>query len=326
MKVGIYTYGKLGRGLEIASKGAPDTELVGVFTRRNPESVKTVYDDTRVFKTDDVLYFKDEIDVMLLAGGSASDLPKMSPMLAENFNIVDSYDNHAKIAEHVKTVDTVSKKHCHTALISAGWDPGIFSLFRLLSECFLPLGKTHTFWGEGVSQGHSEAVRRLPGVSNAVQYTVPNTELLKAIKAGECVSADKNSMHKRVCYVVPQKDANLGEIENAIKTMPEYFAPYETEVNFITEKDFLNAHTGTQHGGELIRRAISGERGEHAQVMSLSLKLSSNPEFTALVLLSYARAVYRMARSFDFGAKTVFDIPPCYVLPFGCEASALEFL
>ncbi len=310
MNIGIYTYGKLGRGLEIAAHKCTDAGLVGVFTRREPESVKTVYPETAVYKAGEVLKFKGKIDVLIIAGGSSYDTPQMSPLLAESFNIIDSFDTHSKIPEHLKRVDAVSKKYGTTALISCGWDPGLFSVARaLFSSC--SIGQTHSFWGVGVSQGHSEAVRQIEGVIDAVQYTVPYEEMKNAAFDGRLTQKEPHSLHKRVCYVAIEKSAAKAKIEHSIKTMPNYFAPYETEVNFVSLNELHEKHSSLPHGGSVIHSGTTGENEENRHSLALSLHLDSNPEFTAAILTAYARAVYRMSRRGDFGAKTVFDISPC---------------
>ncbi len=309
MKIAIYGYGNLGRGVECATKYHKDAELVAVFTRRAPESVKTVT-GVPVYSADSVLDFKDKIDVLILCGGSATDLPKMTPALAENFNVVDSFDTHAKIPEHFENVDNAARKNSHTALISCGWDPGLFSIARLYAMAALPSGENYTFWGRGISQGHSDAIRRIDGVLDARQYTVPIDEALEVVRAGETPDLTTREKHRRECYVVAADGADKERIEREIKTMPNYFADYETSVTFISKEELMEKHSGMPHGGSVIRNGNTGFEGEHVNTVEFSLKLDSNPEFTASVLVAYARAVVRLSKRGDFGCKTVFDIPP----------------
>ena len=309
MKIAIYGYGNLGRGVECATKYHKDAELVAVFTRRAPESVKTVT-GVPVYSADSVLDFKDKIDVLILCGGSATDLPKMTPALAENFNVVDSFDTHAKIPEHFENVDNAARKNSHTALISCGWDPGLFSIARLYAMAALPSGENYTFWGRGISQGHSDAIRRIDGVLDARQYTVPIDEALEVVRAGETPDLTTREKHRRECYVVAADGADKERIEREIKTMPNYFADYETSVTFISKEELMEKHSGMPHGGSVIRNGNTGFDGEHVNTVEFSLKLDSNPEFTASVLVAYARAVVRLSKRGDFGCKTVFDIAP----------------
>ena len=309
MKIGIYGYGNLGRGVECAIKYHGDAELVGVFTRRPPESVKTV-SDARVYHIDKILDFKDQIDVLILCGGSATDLPEMTPELAKSFNVVDSFDTHARIPDHYEKVNKSAVESGHTALISAGWDPGLFSLLRVYSSAVLPNGKDYTFWGRGVSQGHSDAIRRIDGVIDARQYTVPVEKALYAVKAGECPEFTTREKHKRECYVVAADGADKARIEQEIKTMPNYFADYDTTVTFISANELKANHSGLPHGGYVIRNGKTGIDGEHNHTIEFSLKLDSNPEFTASVLVAYARAVCRMNDRGQTGCKTVFDVSP----------------
>ena len=290
MKIAIYGYGNLGRGVECAVINSTDAELFGVFTRRAPETVKTV-SGCNVYRVDDILKYKDDIDVVIICGGSATDLPKMTPDLAKNFNVVDSFDTHAKIPEHFENVDSVAKKTKHTALISGGWDPGMFSINRLYASAVLPDGKDYTFWGKGVSQGHSDAIRRIDGVKNAKQYTIPINAALDAVRSGS----------------EPQLTTR---IENEIVTMPNYFADYDTIVHFITEEELQRDHAGIPHGGFVIRTGKTGINHENSHVIEYSLKLDSNPEFTASVLVAYARAIIKLNNRGDYGCKTVFDIAP----------------
>ncbi len=309
MKIAIYGYGNLGRGVEAATKYHTDTELVAVFTRRPPETVKTLL-GTPVFHAGELENFKDKIDVLILCGGSATDLPEMTPALAKDFNVVDSFDTHARIPEHFANVDKAARESGHTALISAGWDPGLFSLLRAYSSAVLPCGSDYTFWGRGVSQGHSDAIRRIPGVLDARQYTVPVPEAIEAVRAGGCPALTTREKHRRECYVVAEDGADKALIEEQIKTMPNYFADYDTTVNFITMEELKEKHGGLPHGGSTIRNGKTGINGENNHTVEFSLKLDSNPEFTASVLVAYARAVGRMHARGDFGCKTVFDVAP----------------
>jgi diaminopimelate dehydrogenase len=309
MKIAIYGYGNLGRGVEVATKYNGDIELVGIFTRRAPESVKTLL-GTQVFSADDILSFKDKIDVLILCGGSATDLPEMTPALAKSFNVLDSFDTHARIPEHFKAVDEAAKAAGNIALISAGWDPGLFSVLRLYSSAVLPCGSDYTFWGRGVSQGHSDAIRRISGVVDARQYTVPVPEAIGAVRGGECPNFTTREKHKRECYVVAEDGADKARIEAEIKNMPNYFADYDTTVNFVTLDELKANHAGLPHGGSVIRNGKTGVNEENTHTVEFSLKLDSNPEFTASVLVAYARAIYRMKARGDVGCKTVFDVAP----------------
>ncbi|MBR6504804.1 MAG: diaminopimelate dehydrogenase [Clostridia bacterium] len=309
IKIGILGYGNLGKGVEKVIKYNEDMELVAIFTRREPSQIVTK-SNVKVISIDEIEAWKDKIDVMILCGGSSTDLPIQTPEFAKIFNVVDSFDTHAKILEHYKNVDKSAKEGGKVALISCGWDPGAFSLNRLMSESFLPNGNTYTFWGTGVSQGHSDAIRRIEGVKNAVQYTVPIDEAIVKVRNGENPELATNEKHLRKCYVVLEEGADPKKIEEEIKTMPNYFAEYNTEVYFITEEELINKHSGMPHGGFVIRSGITDEEIETNQIIEYSLKLDSNPEFTASVLLAYARAVYRLAEKNDIGAKTVFDIAP----------------
>jgi len=310
IRVGIVGYGNLGRGVEAALKLNPDFELEAVFTRRD---VSKVAADAKVEHFSEIEKYKGIIDVMLLCGGSATDLPQQSTQIAAMFNTVDSFDTHAKIPEYYDQLDKVAKKAGTLSLISTGWDPGLFSMMRLLTEAILPKGKTFTFWGKGVSQGHSDAVRRVPGVKKAVQYTIPVKSALDKVRSGENPELAVWEKHERVCYVVPEPGADRDRISETIKNMPHYFFDYNTTVHFITEEEFDQNHNGMPHGGCVIR---TGETGAGAkQKMEFSLELGSNPEFTACVLTAYARAVYRMSRMGQTGARTVFDIPLGYLSP-----------
>ena len=314
MKIGIYGYGNLGRGVELAIRQNADMELAGVFTRRDPAAVKTIT-GAPVYAATDVNRFENEIDVMIICGGSASDLPEMTPALAKHFNVIDSFDTHARIPEHFANVDAAATETGHTALISAGWDPGLFSLARLLMNSVLPDGKDYTFWGRGVSQGHSDAIRRIPGVKDARQYTVPVEDALRRVRNGENPDLTTRQKHTRECYVVAEEGADKALIEKQIKEMPNYFADYDTTVTFITEEEMKRDHAELPHGGQVIRSGSTGEGGKHKHVMEFSLKLDSNPEFTASVLVACARAVVRMNGRQIFGCKTLFDIAPADLSP-----------
>ena len=318
MKIGIYGYGNLGRGVELAIRQNPDAELFGVFTRRDPKTVKTLT-GAPVYPARDVENYTAEIDVMIICGGSASDLPEMTPMLAKSFNVVDSFDTHAKVPEHFANVDRAAMTHAHTAIISAGWDPGLFSLARLYMNTVLPDGKDYTFWGRGVSQGHSDAVRRIPGVKDARQYTVPVEEALAKVRSGENPELTTRQKHTRECYVVAEEGADQALIEKQIKEMPNYFADYDTTVTFITEEEMKRDHSELPHGGQVIRCGRTGLDGTRRHVMEFSLKLDSNPEFTASVLVACARAAVRMNSRQIFGCKTLFDVPPADLSPIDPE-------
>lgn len=318
MKIAIYGYGNLGKGVECAVNAASDAELFGVFTRRAPESVKTL-SGVKVYPAEDIFNYKDNIDVVIICGGSATDLPKMTPMLAEHFNVIDSFDTHAKIPEHFDNVDKSAKNSNHTALISAGWDPGMFSINRLYASAVLPDGKDYTFWGKGVSQGHSDAIRRIDGVKDAKQYTVPIESALEAVRSGSNPELTTRQKHLRECYVVAEDGADKERIEKEIKTMPNYFADYDTTVHFISEEELLRDHSGIPHGGFVIRSGKTGINGENSHVIEYSLKLDSNPEFTASVLVAYARAVNKLYIRGDYGCKTVFDIAPADLSPLTSE-------
>jgi diaminopimelate dehydrogenase len=312
IKIGIAGYGNLGRGVEAAVTNSDDMELVGVFTRRDPAALKTVT-GVPAFSFDDAKNMQDKIDVMIICGGSANDLPKQTPELAKYFNVIDSFDTHAKIPEHFANVDAVCKDSGKVGIISVGWDPGLFSISRLYGQAVLPNGHDYTFWGKGVSQGHSDAIRRIPGVKNAKQYTIPVDEALKSVRAGENPELTTRQKHTRECFVVAEEGADLAAIENTIKTMPNYFADYDTTVHFISEEELEREHSGIPHGGRVFRTGVTGLNGENKHVIEYSLKLDSNPEFTSSVLTAYARAAYRLAKMGDFGCKTVFDIAPALI-------------
>jgi diaminopimelate dehydrogenase len=324
IKVGIYGYGNLGRGVELALRQNPDMQGVGVFTRRDPKTVTTC--GLPVFSAEEALTMQKEIDVMVLCGGSATDLPKQTPYLAEYFNVVDSFDTHAKIPSHVQTVDEAAKKANTTAIVSVGWDPGMFSLARIYANAALPCGKDYTFWGKGVSQGHSDAIRRIEGVLDAKQYTIPKTEALDAVRNGETPSLTAREQHLRECYVVAKDGADKAYIEKTIKQMPNYFADYDTVVHFISQEEMQKNHSGLPHGGFVVRNGITGKNDEHKHVIEYSLQLDSNAEFTASVLVAYARAAYRLHQDGMCGCKTVIDVPPVYLLKESREELLKKFL
>ena len=312
IRVGIYGYGNLGRGVECAIKQNADMELIGVFTRRDPPTVKTALNST-VYSANDILNFKDKIDVLVICGGSATDLPKQTPELSKHFNCVDSFDTHAKISEHFATVDKVCKESSTVSLISAGWDPGMFSLNRLYAQSVLSDSSFYTFWGKGVSQGHSDAIRRIKGVKDAKQYTIPVEKALERVRNGENPELTTREKHLRECFVVLEDGADACAIENEIKTMPNYFADYDTTVHFISQEELIKNHSGIPHGGFVICSGTTGVNGENKHVIEYSLKLDSNPEFTSSVLVAYARAAYRMNQEGISGCKTVFDVAPVYL-------------
>lgn len=309
MKIAIYGYGNLGRGVECSVNYHRDVELVGIFTRRPPETVKTV-SGAKVYHADRIGDFKDKIDVLIICGGSATDLPEMTPALARDFNVVDSFDTHAKIPEHFDRVNNAANESGHIALISGGWDPGLFSIMRVYYEAVLPNGRDYTFWGRGVSQGHSDAIRRIDGVLDARQYTIPVEAALASVRSGECPELGTREKHRRDCYVVAAENADKARIEKDIKEMPNYFADYDTTVTFVTAEELKRDHAGLPHGGSVIRNGSTGFRGDNTHTVEFSLRLDSNPEFTASVLVAYARAIHRMHGRGDRGCKTVFDIAP----------------
>ena len=310
IRVGIYGYGNLGRGVECAIKQNPDMELVAVFTRRSPESVHIKTDGVKVLHADMLSDMKDEIDVLILCGGSASDLPLQTPEMAKIYNVVDSFDTHAKIPEHFENVDKAAKESGKVAIISVGWDPGLFSLNRMYAGAVLPDGKDYTFWGKGVSQGHSDAIRRIDGVIDAKQYTIPVENALEKVRSGQNPDLTTRQKHIRECFVVADENADKERIENEIKTMPNYFADYDTIVHFITKEELDRDHSGIPHGGFVIRSGRTGFEGEHNHIIEYSLKLDSNPEFTASVIVAYARAAYRLNQKGEVGCRTVLDIAP----------------
>ena len=313
IRVGIFGYGNLGRGVECAIAQNEDMTLAGVFTRRDPASLKTVFDGVNVYSASDVEKYKDEIDVMVICGGSATDLPRQTPELAKHFTVVDSFDTHARIPEHFAAVDKAAKEGGNIAMISVGWDPGMFSLNRLMAGAVLPDGKDYTFWGKGVSQGHSDAIRRIEGVVDAKQYTVPVESALEAVRNGENPDLTTREKHTRECFVVAAEGADKERIEREICTMPNYFADYDTTVHFISLEELKRDHGGIPHGGFVIRSGKTGASLENSHIIEYSLKLDSNPEFTASVIVAYARAAARMKREGACGCKTVFDVPPAYL-------------
>ena len=313
IRIGIFGYGNLGRGVESAIRQNDDMTLAAVFTRRAPETLKIATEGVPVISANDVHTMKDKIDVMILCGGSATDLPVQTPALAKDFCVVDSFDTHAKIPVHFDAVDAAAKEGGNVGIISVGWDPGMFSLNRLYASCILPDGKDYTFWGKGVSQGHSDAIRRIEGVRNAKQYTIPVEDALEAVRSGVMPELTTRQKHVRECFVVAEEGADLSRIEREIVTMPNYFADYDTTVHFISEEELLRDHGGIPHGGFVIRTGKTGLNGENTHVIEYSLKLDSNPEFTASVITAYARAAYRMKQEGAVGCKTVFDIPPAYL-------------
>lgn len=313
IKIGILGYGNLGKGVECAVKHNPDMELAAVFTRRDKASLKVLTPGVKVCSVQEAESMKDEIDVMILCGGSATDLPVQTPELAKNFHVVDSFDTHARIPEHFEAVDAAAKESGHVGIISVGWDPGMFSLNRLYGSAVLPEGKDYTFWGRGVSQGHSDAIRRVEGVKDARQYTVPVEAALQAVRNGENPELTTRQKHTRECFVVAEEGADLKRIEEEIVTMPNYFADYDTTVHFISEEELMRDHKGIPHGGFVIRTGKTGWENEHSHVIEYSLKLDSNPEFTASVIAAYARAAYRLGKEGVTGCKTVFEIGRAHV-------------
>ena len=312
IKVGLYGYGNIAKGVECAVKQNKDMEVTCVFTRRNPETVTTI-SGASVYKTDDVLNHKDEVDVLVMCGGSATDLPEQTPAMAEHFNVVDSFDTHKRIPEHFANVDAAAKKSGKIGVISVGWDPGMFSLNRLYGSCILPDGADYTFWGKGVSQGHSDAIRRVEGVVDARQYTIPVEEALEAVRSGSEPQLTTRQKHTRECFVVAEEGADLERIKNEIVTMKNYFDEYDTTVNFISQEELDRDHKGIPHGGFVIRTGKTGKDLENNHIIEYSLKLDSNPEFTSSVIVAFVRAAYRLNKEGQSGCKTVFDIPPAYL-------------
>ena len=313
IKIGILGYGNLGRGVECAVKQNPDMELAAVFTRRNPENVHILTEGAAVCNIADAAEWKDKIDVMILCGGSATDLPEQTPKFAELFNVVDSFDTHARIPEHFANVDKAAKKGGKVGIISVGWDPGMFSLNRMYASAVLPEGKDYTFWGKGVSQGHSDAIRRIAGVKDAKQYTIPVEAALEAVRSGADPELTTRQKHTRECFVVLEEGADADKIEEEIKNMPNYFSDYDTTVHFISEEELKHDHSGIPHGGFVLRSGKTGWNEENTHLIEYSLKLDSNPEFTSSVIVAYARAAYRLASEGQSGCKTVFDIAPVYL-------------
>ena len=315
IRIGILGYGNLGRGVECAVKHNPDMELKAVFTRRDPSSLSLLTEGVKVYSVNDILTMKDEIDVMIICGGSATDLPKQTPEMAKYFNVIDSFDTHAKIPEHFEAVDRSAFESGHVAVISVGWDPGMFSLNRLYADAVLPGGKDYTFWGKGVSQGHSDAVRRIPGVKDAKQYTIPVKTALDAVRAGKNPELTTREKHTREVFAVLEEGADAEAVTKAIVTMPNYFSDYDTTVHFISEEEMKRDHSGLAHGGFVIRSGKTGTDGEHNHIFELALTLDSNPEFTGSVLVAYARAAHRIAREGGTGCRTALDIAPAYLCP-----------
>ena len=313
IRIGILGYGNLGRGVECAIKQNPDMELAAVFTRRAPESVRIQTQGVPVCRIEDAVQMQDKIDVMILCGGSATDLPVQTPEFVQYFNVIDSFDTHAKIPEHFTAVDEAAKKSGKVGIISCGWDPGMFSLNRLYANAVLPQGKDYTFWGKGVSQGHSDAIRRIEGLADARQYTIPVDEALASVRAGENPELTTRQKHTRECFVVAQEGADKARIEEEIKTMPNYFDEYDTTVHFISEEEMKRDHSGIPHGGFVIRSGKTGWNEEFGNVIEYSLKLDSNPAFTSSILVAFARAAYRLAEEGQSGCRTVFDIAPAYL-------------
>ena len=319
MRIGILGYGNLGRGVELAVRQNKDMELVAVITRRAPETLKIATEGVGVYHIDDINSLRDKIDVLIICGGSATDLPVQTPEFVKYFNVVDSFDTHAKIPEHFANVDKSAIDSGNVAIISVGWDPGMFSLNRMYANAILPEGKDYTFWGKGVSQGHSDAIRRIDGVIDARQYTIPVPETLEAVRRGDMPKLTTREKHTRECFVVAEEGADLNRIEKEIKTMPNYFADYDTTVHFITLDELKKNHSGIPHGGVVVRSGVTGVNGENKHVIEYSLKLDSNPEFTSSVLVAYARAAYRMKNDGMCGCKTVFDVAPAYLSQMSAE-------
>lgn len=321
IRVGIVGYGNLGKGVELALSHNKDFSLEAIFTRRDPGKVNA---HSKMVHISEIENYKGKIDIMILCGGSASDLPIQCPEIATSFNTIDSFDTHAKIPEYFKTIDETARKSGTLSMISVGWDPGLFSLNRILSQSILPNGKDYTFWGKGVSQGHSDAIRRIDGVKNGIQYTVPVKKAIEKVRSGENPELAVSEKHNRVCYVVPEEGSNIEKIEQTIKNMPYYFADYDTEVHFITEDELEAHHSGMPHGGFVIRTGIT-EKG-YKQKMEFNLELSDNPQFTASVLVAYARAVYKLSKEGQTGARTIFDIPLAYISPKSPEELRQNYL
>ena len=315
IKIGIVGYGNLGRGVEMAIKQNPDMELAAVFTRRSPENIRLQDTNIKVMHIDDSVKMQGEIDVMILCGGSATDLPEQGPQFAKMFNTIDSFDTHAKIPEYFEEVDKAAREAAHTSIISVGWDPGLFSINRMMADAVLPDGKSYTFWGRGVSQGHSDAIRRVEGVKAGVQYTIPIQEVINKVRSGVNPELKTREKHLRDCYIVAENNADIAQIEHDIKTMPNYFDEYETKITFITEDELKANHSAMPHGGFVIRSGNTGVENSTTNIIEFSLKLESNPEFTSSVLVAYARAAYKMNKEGQVGAKTVLDVPIGYLSP-----------
>lgn len=313
IRIGILGYGNLGRGVECAIRQNPDMELAAVFTRRDPETVKILTDTAKVCRVEDAVQWKEKIDVLIICGGSATDLPVQTPEYVKYFNVIDSFDTHARIPEHFANVDAAAKASGNVGIISVGWDPGMFSLNRMYANAILPEGSDYTFWGKGVSQGHSDAIRRIAVVKNAKQYTIPVEAALEAVRAGENPVLSTREKHTRECFVVLEEGADAARIEKEIKEMPNYFADYDTTVHFISEEELLANHSGIPHGGLVLRSGVTGWNKEHKHLIEYKLQLDSNPEFTSSVIVAYARAAYRLAAEGQTGCKTVFDIAPAYL-------------
>ena len=326
IRIAIAGYGNLGKGVELAIRQNPDTELVSVFTRRDPASVQLLTDHVPVYRLEDAEKHQNEIDVLIICGGSATDLPTQTPALAKYFNVIDSFDTHARIPEHFANVDKAAKENHHLAMISLGWDPGLFSLNRVYAESILPNGKTYTFWGKGVSQGHSDAIRRVEGVKKGIQYTCPIPSAIEAVRSGSQPELSTREKHERVCYIVAEEGADKAKIESEIKNMKNYFDEYNTTVNFISEEEFNANHTTLPHGGFVIRSGKTGADAATNQTIEYSLKLESNPEFTASVLIAYARALTRLKAEGAEGCKTAFDIAPGYLSPLSPEELRAKML
>lgn len=326
IRIGILGYGNLGKGVENAVAHNADTQLVAIFTRRNPGSITPITKGVKVYKAEDIANYKNDIDVLILCGGSATDLPKQTPEVAKYFNVIDSFDTHANIPQHFQDVDNAAKQNNTLALISCGWDPGMFSLNRVYAESVLPGGATYTFWGKGVSQGHSDAIRRIKGVLDARQYTVPVESALEAVRSGKNPQLTTRQKHTRECFVVVEEGADKASIEKQIKEMPNYFADYDTTVNFISMEELKEKHNGIPHGGFVIRSGQTGEHDEYNNVIEYSLKLDSNPAFTSSVLVAYARAVYRMSKEGKKGCITVLDVAPSYLSPLSGEELRAKML
>ena len=326
IKMGILGYGNLGRGVECAIKHNDDEELVAVFTRRDPSTVKILTEGAAVVNVAEIEAWNDRIDVLIICGGSATDLPEMTPKYAKMFNVIDSFDTHANIPVHFANVDAAAREAGKIAMISLGWDPGMFSVSRLYANSILPNGQSYTFWGKGVSQGHSDAIRRVPGVKNGKQYTIPVPEALEAVRSGSNPELTTRQKHTRECFVVLEEGADPAKVEEAIKTMPNYFADYDTTVHFISEEELIRDHSGIPHGGFVIHSGKTGWNDENTHVIEYSLKLDSNPEFTSSVLCAFARAAVRMQKEGQIGCKTIFDVPPAYLSSMSAEEMRAHLL